>query len=102
MFTSYLHYFAEANCGGLNFENRLLYLHRHLNRFKWKFGGTEGEDFLTAGYVVFIVPVSHTNFVHFVQNQNIVKTRLVFPTKARNAELLLEGFNNHFSGYCMY
>ena len=57
------------------------------------------EEFLTAGYVVFIVPVSHTNFVQFVQNQNIVKTRLVFPTKARNAEILLEGSNDHFSGY---
>ena len=58
------------------------------------------EEFLTAGYVVFIMPVSHTNFVQFVQlTQNIAKTILVFPTKARNAEILLEGFNNHFSGY---
>ena len=57
------------------------------------------EEFLTAGYAVFIVPVRHTNFVQFVQSQNFVKTRLVFPTKARNAEILLEGFNDHFSGY---
>ena len=60
------------------------------------------DEFLTAGYVVFIVPASHTNFVQFVQNQNIVKTRLVFPNKARNAEILLEGFNDHFSGYWMH
>ena len=43
------------------------------------------EEFLTAGYAVSIVTLSRTNFVQFVQNQNIVKTRLVFPTKARNA-----------------
>ena len=36
------------------------------------------EEFLTAGYVVFSVPVSHTKFVQFVQNQNIAKTHLVF------------------------
>ena len=31
------------------------------------------------------------------------KTRLVFPpTKAQNAEILLEGFNDHFSGSWMY
>ena len=58
------------------------------------------EEFLTAGYVVFekIVPVSQTKFVQFVQNQNIVKTRLVFPTIDRNAEILLAGFNDRFSG----
>ena len=56
------------------------------------------EEFLTAGYVVFSVPVSHTKFVQFVQNQNIVKTRLAFhQIKARNAEILLEGFYDHFS-----
>ena len=57
------------------------------------------DEFLTAGYVVLIMPASHTNFVQFVQNQNIVKTHLVFPNKARNAEILFEGFNDHFSGY---
>ena len=41
-------------------------------------------------------------FVQFVQNQNIVKTRLVFPTKARNAEILSGGFNDHLSGYWMH
>ena len=50
------------------------------------------EEFLAAGYVVFekFVPVSHTKFVQFVQNQNvsIVKTRLVFQTIDRNAEIL--------------
>ena len=48
------------------------------------------EEFLTAGCVFFskIVPVGHTNFVQFVQNQNIVKTRLVFPTKGPNVEIL--------------
>ena len=44
------------------------------------------EGFLTAG-------------MQFVQNQNIVKTRLVFPSKAQNAEILSGGFNDHFSGY---
>ena len=35
-----------------------------------------------------------------MQNENIVKIRLMFPpTKAGNAEILLEGFNDHFSGY---
>jgi len=33
------------------------------------------------------------------QNQSIVKTRLVFPTKDRNAEILSGGFNDHFCGY---
>ena len=41
--------------------------------------------------------------INNLQNQNIVKTRLVFlPIKARKAEILLEGFNDHFSGYWMY
>ena len=79
---------CRGNCGGVKFENRLLFLHRHRSRFKWNFGGKTRVIF-----------VSHTNFVQFVQNQNIVKTRLVFPTKARNAEILLEGSNDHFSGY---
>ena len=46
-----------------------------------------------------IVPMRHTKFVQFVQNQNIVKSRSVFPTKDRIAENLSEGFNDHFSGY---
>ena len=35
----------------------------------------------------------------FVQNQNVntVKTRLVFPTIDRNAEILSGGFNDSFS-----
>ena len=52
------------------------------------------EEFLTAGYVFFElknVPVSHTRFVQFGQNQNILKPSLVFPAKARNAEILLGG-----------
>ena len=62
------------------------------------------EDFLTAVSVVFweILPVSHTKFAQFVQNQNIVKTRMVFPTKYRNAEKLSRFFNDHLSGYWMY
>ena len=48
------------------------------------------------------MPLSHTKFVQFVQNQNIVKTPLVFPTKARNAEILSAGFNDHISGYWIY
>ena len=36
--------------------------------------------------------VSHTKFVQFMQNQNIVKTRFVFPTKARKTEILPGGF----------
>ena len=48
------------------------------------------EKFLTAG---------STKFVQFVQNQNIVKTRLVFPTKDLNAEILSGDFNGHFCGY---
>ena len=46
-----------------------------------------------------IVPMSHTKFVQFVQSQNIVKSRSVFPTKDRNAENLSEDFNDHFRGY---
>ena len=68
----------------------------------WNFGGTEPEEFLTAGYVVFIVPVSHTNFTICAKPKHCkksLKTRLVFPTKARNAKMLLKGFNDHFSGY---
>ena len=38
----------------------------------------------------------------FVQNPNTVKTRLVFPTIDRNAEILSTGFNDRFSGYWMY
>ena len=49
------------------------------------------EEFLTAGYALFIV--------QFVQHQNIVKTRFVFPNKARNAEILLECFNDNFGGF---
>ena len=30
------------------------------------------------------------------------KTRVVFPTKVRNTEILLAGFTDHFSGYWMY
>ena len=30
------------------------------------------------------------------------KTRFVFPTKARNTEILSGGFTDHFSGYWMY
>ena len=38
-----------------------------------------------------------TLFKLYVKRKNIVKTRLVFPTKARNAEMLLAGgFNDHF------
>ena len=49
------------------------------------------EEIVTAGYVSFEKSclVCHTKVVQFVQNQNIVKTRLVFPTKDRNAEKLL-------------
>ena len=36
---------------------------------------------------------------NIVQNHNIVKTRLVFPTGDRNAEILSGIFNEHFSGY---
>ena len=43
------------------------------------------EELLTAGYVV---SVNQAKFVQFVQNQNNVKTRLVFPTMDRNAEIL--------------
>ena len=32
-------------------------------------------------------------------NQNIVQTRLVFPTKDRNAKILSGGFNDQFNGY---
>ena len=28
-----------GNCGVLKFEIRLLFLHRHLSRLKWNFGG---------------------------------------------------------------
>jgi len=38
-----------------------------------------------------------TNFVQL--NQNIVKFRLVFPTKDLNAEILSGDFNGHFCGY---
>ena len=40
----------------------------------------------------------------FVQNQNVntVKTRLVFPTIDRNAEILSGGFNDRFSCCRMY
>ena len=48
------------------------------------------EELLTAGYVV---SVSQAKFVQFVPNQNNVKTRLVFPTTDRNAEILSRGFN---------
>ena len=37
--------------------------------------------------------------VQFVQNQDIVKPRLVFSNKDRNAEKLLGGFHDHFGGY---
>ena len=54
-------------------------------------------------YIVFeksVVPLSHTKFVQFVQNQNVnfVKIRLVFPTIDVNAEILSGGFNDRFSG----
>ena len=49
-----------------------------------------------------IVPVSQRKFVQSVQNQIIVKTRLVFPTKDQNSEILSGGFNDHFCGYWMY
>ena len=46
------------------------------------------------------MPLSHTKFAQFVQNQNvnIVKTRLVFPTIDGNTETLSGGFNDRFSG----
>ena len=37
-----------------------------------------------------------TLFKLYVKRKNIVKTRLVFPTKVRNAEILARGFNDHF------
>ena len=43
---------------------------------------------------IFLFYFFFTKFVQFVQNQNIAKTRLVFPTKARNAEILSRGFND--------
>ena len=67
------------------------------------FGGKKQEEFLTAGYVVFekSCPCVRQS-LQFVQNQNIVKTQLVFLTINRNAEILSEGFNNRFSGYGVY
>ena len=49
------------------------------------------EEILTAGYVMFekSCPLCHTKFVQFVQNQNIAKTRLVFPTSDQKAKNLL-------------
>ena len=61
------------------------------------------EEFLTAGYVVFEKSCPWVRqSLQFVQNQNIVKTRLVFLTINQNAEILLEGFNDRFSRYWMY
>ena len=59
------------------------------------------EEFLTAGYVVLKnrARESHKVRRYNVQNRNIIKTRLVFPTKDRNAEILSGSFNDHFSGY---
>ena len=37
-----------------------------------------------------------TLFKLYVKRKNIVKTRLVFTTKVRNAEILAGGFNDHF------
>ena len=33
----------QLYCGGLKFENRLLFLHRHLSTSKWNFGGKTEE-----------------------------------------------------------
>ena len=61
------------------------------------FGGKTGR---TAGYVVFEkIRARESRQTKFVQNPNTVKTRLVFPTIDRNAEILSTGFNDRFSGY---
>ena len=59
-------------------EKRLVFLHRQLSRFKWKFWRKKQEEFLTAGYVVFEKSCPWVRqSLQFVGNQNIVKPRLV-------------------------
>ena len=52
------------------------------------------EKFLDAGFIVFEkwCRESHKT-LQFVENQNIVKTRLMLPIIDRNAEILSGGFN---------
>ena len=82
---------CRQNCAEtvIEVKKRLLVLHRHLSRFKWKFWWEYGKN------VWLPVSVSQTKFVQFVQNSSTVKTRLVFPTTDWNAEILSGGSNDH-------
>ena len=72
---------CKCNFGGLKFKNSLLFLHRHLRGFKWKFWRKKERNFRLPGVFWKIVSVSHTKLVQFVQNQNIVKLASCFRPK---------------------
>ena len=65
---SYLRYFAEAIVEAWSLKIAC-YFYTDISADSNGILVEKREEFQTAGYAVFIVPVSHTNFVQFVQNQ---------------------------------
>ena len=90
--------FCRGNCGGLKFENRLLFLHRHLSRFKWNFGGkTRG---ISDCRVCSFYPAYESHKICVKPKH--CKNSLGVSDQSSKCWKLLEGFNDHFSGYWMH
>ena len=80
-----------GNCWGLKFANHLVFLHRHLSRFKLKLLWKTGRiSYYRVCSLSKIVPVSHTSSYNFCKIKTLSKLAGCFRPKVEMQKYSLE------------